>query len=156
MEFVELASREFKVGFATNGKLLSVNKIKELKKARLSFLDISINSNTPWMSIDRLLTLYEIANTYGIDCRIRSVVNNAREYYRLYFLLKKVKVRWQRAMIQDPSRVRTKVCEARKKVFIILWDGTKASCCSMYNGEDPELCKHCFEIEDDIPVRYKL
>jgi organic radical activating enzyme len=155
LNFLTLA-KDFRKGFATNGTLLTNDLLIKLSQRQLNLMDLSFNSTTTPHRYRRLLEYYEVANDLMIDCRFRVVVNNIEEYKWYKGLLKGRKVRWQRAMVVDKSRVRTKVCEARKHVCVILWTGEVIPCCYMYDGKNEELCKHCFEVEDKMDVRYKL
>ena len=173
LKYVYMACEQFRVGFATNGKLLTHELLVKLSERGLTYLDISINKNTKWTYLTQALHHYELANYLGIDCRIRSAVYNKEEYDYLQTILRNVKIRWQRAMIRDETRIRNKDCQARKHVFVILWDGTVVPCCGIVNKEivygvvgkplnmeldvlTNEYCKHCFEVEDKMPVRFKL
>lgn len=172
-KFITLASKNFKVGFATNGTLLNYQKLRELSKAGLTFLDISLNMDSQKRDLLHMVAMYQLANENWMDCRFRAVVNNKAEYDYLSAVFKNCKIRWQRAMIRDSRKVRTSTCEAKKKVLVVLWDGTVVPCCSVVNKEivygqvgkrlnftlnelENDYCKSCHEIDEDMPVRRKL
>ena len=97
-----------------------------------------------------------------------------------------LKIRYQRGMIYDNNKERKADCPAIDKNFIIYWDGRVIPCCQITNGElcygfifdldiidrikegilaihnnikikkPYNVCKHCFEVDCNIPVRYKL
>ena len=180
-KFIKHASRNFKVGFATNGTLLNFQKIRELKSNGLTYLDISLNMDTQKFNLVHYIAMYQIANELGLDCRFRTVVNNKGEYDYLHKMLKSFKVRWQRTMIRS-KEVRTSPCEAKKKVCVVLWDGTVVPCCSIVNKEiiygeinntniqekirngiasldnrfNRGYCKFCGEVEEEMPIERKL
>lgn len=181
VKFIRSGAKYFKVGFATNGSLLTFEKLRELKKNNLSYLDISLNMETFKTYLVHLVSMYQLANEIGLDCRFRSVINSLEEYKYLLSLFKEFKIRWQRAMIRNTKKVRTQRCLAKDKVCVILWTGKVSACCGDFNGEIiygnigdrnivekiytgqknidkelPEFCRHCFEIKDDLPIRYKL
>jgi len=152
--FVSTAKRYFKVGFATNGSLLTHYILRNLK---LDYLDLSYNCSTPEDLKKDLTDLYFSANySYNIDCRFRSMVFSKEEYEQLNEKLKGYKVRWQRGMIYDPDWKRDVPCPAREKVCVIYWDGTKVPCCRMNNRADEKICIHCREVQDDMPIPFKL
>lgn len=170
VKFIHKA-KQFKIGFTTNGKLLSKDLILELKKSGLSFMDISVNMDTDKFSLVHLLTSYTYANSHGINCHLRVVVQNSAEHLYLKDLLSDYKVRFQRVMLRTGKR--DKPCEAVNHVFVVLWDGTVVPCCHVINKEitygnlddlaeikpkniDSTYCNSCTEIEEDMPVRFKL
>lgn len=175
----------FKVGFTTNGTLLTHDKLIELKEAGLDKIDISYNKNS---KDKRLLhNLYWISKDLGIDTWFRSVVFSKEEYNILKDELMGYSVKFQRGMYFDFDRKRDKPCKAIEKIFIINWDGIITPCCAMYDnqyiyGKVEEItveqlqlqinllklriefsdetvdkcCNHCFEIDDDLPLDFKL
>jgi sulfatase maturation enzyme AslB (radical SAM superfamily) len=168
VKFINMA-KQLKVGFTTNGKLLSKDLILELKKAGLSCLDISINMDTNKFSLIHLLKSYTYANTHGLDCHLRCVVQNSAEYLYLKDLLLDYKVRWQRVMLRTGKR--KEPCQAVNHVFVIQWDGTIVPCCHVINKEitygtlsNPAInitnlndyCNNCSEINEEMPVKWKL
>lgn len=173
-EFIQLAKkRKFRVGFTTNGSLLTWKVVEGLRKAKLDFLDISLNMDTNRYRAIHLLKWYERMNSNKIDCHLRVVVNNSAEYTYLSYLLDGKKVRWQRAMKHDNQHIRIKPCQAVDKVFVVLWDGTVVPCCHVINKEiilgevdktvdmhidtmQNEYCRNCYEVEDEMPIRRKL
>lgn len=169
-KFVKLASQKFKVGFTTNGTLLNREVIEKLKKNHLTYLDISVNMHTETFRLIHLLVSYKIANTLGIDCRLRCVVSNYAEFDYLQYKLRDFKVRWQRQMVRTK---RTQKCLAKEKVLVIQWDGTVVPCCAVINKEiiygkvggdidttlnelENEYCLRCGEVEETMPVKFKL
>ena len=101
------------------------------------------------------------------------MVRNSAEYIYLNGELENYKIRFQRAMYQDENRIRTKECKAVNRVMVVLWDGTVVPCCHVINkeityghiddiwliekpGKDNQYCKHCFEVDEKMPVRFKL
>ena len=172
MDFVKLGSKKFKVGFATNGTLLNLDILEKLKKNKLKYLDISVNMNTNRYFLVKLIVYYTQANKLGIDCRFRCVVQNSAEYTYLSYWLKDYKIRWQRLMIRS-DKIRTEKCPAKEKVCVVLWDGTVVPCCSVINKEivygkvgeelnmelnelENEYCLGCGEVDEEIPVKFKL
>ena len=170
--FVKLASKNFKVGFTTNGSSLSLDKLEQLKRNNLTFLDISLNMETNRFRVIHLIKYYIQANQLGIDCRFRCVVGSSAEYIYLRDFLSEYKVRWQRQMIRA-KEPRTQKCLAKTKVMIVLWDGTVVPCCSVINKEiiygkvgeelntelnelENEYCKWCGEVNEEMPVGRKL
>lgn len=156
-DFINMAW-DFTVGFVTNGDLLTYDMINRLGRTKLRYIDISVNADMGKFEICRILVKYQHLNDAGIDCRLRAVINTKEEYIYLSDMLSQWKVRWQRAMIRDETRVRTRKCEAKHSVFVVLWDGIQVMCCNVVNKEDnkKEYCRHCFESDADIGVRYKL
>jgi radical SAM protein with 4Fe4S-binding SPASM domain len=177
----------FRVGFTTNGTLLTHDKLIELKEAGLDKLDISYNKN----SKDKrtLRNLYWISKDLGIETCFRSVVFSKEEYDELLdeFYKSGCSVKFQRGMYFDFDRKRDKPCKAIEKIFIINWDGIITPCCAMYDNqyiygkveeitvkdlknqidilklriEEKDLwlencCNHCFEIDGDFPIDFKL
>lgn len=97
-----------------------------------------------------------------------------------------IRIRYQRGMIYDKNKKRKADCPAIDKNFIIYWDGTVVPCCQVTDNEirygnifnldivdeikegisnihknikikkPYDICKHCFEVNCDIPIRYKL
>lgn len=97
-----------------------------------------------------------------------------------------IKIRYQRGMIFDKDKKRKNDCPAIDRNFIIYWNGIIVPCCQTANNEicygnlfdfdiidkikngiknihnsikinKPfEICKHCFEVDCNIPVNYKL
>ncbi len=156
-EFIAM-SYKFIVGFVTNGDLLNDKIMNKLAKSGFEFMYISVNASMGRYELFRILVKYEHMNDKGVDCRLRAVVGNKADYHYLSGILGAYKVRWQREMIRDENRIRTKKCQTKNKVFVILWDGTRVPCCHVVNKEDAteEYCRHCFESDADIGVRYKL
>ena len=107
MVYLSFASKKFTAGLITNGTLLTPYMVSYLKFNGLSKLDISINSQTPQGLVPYLLEIYKVANMVGLDCYIRSVVFNLDDYMKLKEELGDLKVRWQRGMIIDESKIRT-------------------------------------------------
>lgn len=172
-KFIRHGSRNFKVGFATNGTLLTFDKIKNFKQNGLTYLDISLNMDTLKNNLVHLVSMYQLANEIDIDCRFRSVVSNSAEYQYLNSMFKTFKIRWQRTMIRNGKEVRNSHCEAKKKVMIVLWDGTVVPCCSVVNKEitygkvgeklntefnelENPYCLSCHEVKEEMPIRRKL
>jgi len=179
---IKRAAKHFTVGFATNGRLLTLSNPYTLYQAGLRKLDISINSTTPKEEISRLIYIYRLANFIGLECQFRTVVFSKVEYDYLSGVLKDYQVRWQRGMLHLPDKIRTHDCPAIDRVFVVYWDGTVVPCCQVSNGElvyghvnDKDItkkikkgveeihnnmftgvCRHCFEVEFEGPVRYKL
>jgi len=135
--------------------------------------------------ISHLYDMYDYANHIGLDCYFRSVVFSKTEYLDIYSKLKDKKVNWQRGMIHDDSKIRNLDCPAIDKNFIIYWDGTIVPCCQVgdneivygnvlscntstinlkirelhryiKSGTMPSICRHCFEVNCNIPIKYKL
>ena len=175
----------FKVGFTTNGTLLTHDKLIELKDAGLDKIDISYNKSS---KDKRLLhNLYWISKDLGIETWFRSVVFSKEEYDDLKNEVKGYDVKFQRGMYFDFNKKRDKPCSAIEKIFVINWDGVIVPCCCMYDnqyayGKVEEItidrlkseidilklrikrnslwinkcCNHCFEVGDDLPIDFKL
>ena len=99
---------------------------------------------------------------------------------------KNIRIRYQRGMIYNKDKIRKADCPAIDKNFIIYWDGKVVPCCQVTNYElcygdisdldiidriekgiasihnnirikkPYDICKHCFEVDCDVPIRYKL
>jgi len=179
----------FRVGFTTNGTLLTHDKLIELKEAGLDRLDISYNKNTKgvWHNPSMLQCFYHISNGLGIETWFRSVVFSKEEYDELKDELKDYNVKFQRGMYFDFFKKRYKSCRAIKNLFVIQCDGTIVPCCAMYDnqysygkiGETTvdelkseidklksrirkkdlwleDCCNHCFEVDNKLPLSFKL
>jgi len=175
----------FKVGFTTNGTLLTHDKLIELKEAGLDKLDISYNKNTKgfFLNPSMLQSFYHISNGLGIDTWFRSVVFSKEDYDKLKDELDGYNVRFQRGMYFDKNKIRNKPCKAIENLFIIQWDGTIVPCCAMYDNQytygtiwditvdelKKEIdtlkqnllyvensCSHCFEVDSELPLSFKL
>jgi len=173
----------FTVGFTTNGSLLSIKKLKELKEAGLDKLDISYNKSISEIKHD----LYFYSQEIGIETYFRSVVWSDKEYKELSKKLEGYNVRFQRGMYFDFNRRKGRVCKAIDIIFIINWDGIITPCCSMYDNQYTygkvekitveklksridklkirierqniildNCCNHCFEVDDNLPLTFKL
>lgn len=183
---IEIAkSLDFKVGFTTNGTLLTHDILRKLWNCNLDKLDISYNKSSK--DKRHLKNLYFASRSFGIDTWFRSVVFSKEEYDSLRGELKGYNVRFQRGMYFDFNRKRDKACTAIEKIFIINWDGTITPCCSMYDNQyiygkiknitvdalklqmrilkrrieekSPWLgdcCNHCFEVDSELPLSFKL
>ena len=188
IQYVEYVSSKIKTGFISNGSLLTIYILSKLKEAGLSNLDLSINSSTPLDLRFYNISLYKEAKVLNINCWIRSVIFNEKEYEDIEALRKEenIRIRYQRGMIYDKDKKRKADCPAIDKNFIIYWDGKVQPCCQVANYEltygsvfdldiisnikegissihnnikvkkPYDICKHCFEVNCDIPVRYKL
>lgn len=188
IQYIEYASKKIKIGFISNGSLLTIYTLSKLKEAGLTNLDLSINSSTPIDLRFHNIRLYKEAKALNINCWIRSVIFDNKEYEDIEALRKEenLKIRYQRGMIYDKDKKRKADCPAIDKNFIIYWDGNVVPCCQITNSElcygsifdldiidkikegistihnnikvkkPYNICKHCFEVNCDIPVRYKL
>jgi radical SAM protein with 4Fe4S-binding SPASM domain len=184
--FVALAALNFKVGFTTNGTLLTIPALKTLKKEGLTYLNLSMNKSTPEEFSSHLHELYVSANSLGIDCYFRTVVDSKEDFKYWNDLLYPYKVYYQRCMINDVKKIRTEDCHAVDKLFFIYFDGTVVPCCRVADEEiiygnildkdiirkikigikkihtqlkqnkSSVICQHCFEVDDDMPVDFKL
>lgn len=153
LEYVNMAKHDlFKVGFVTNGTLLTPYILSQLEN---DYLDLSWNASTPKSLKPHLKSLYKLGNKQGIDLRFRSVVFSQEEHERLDKELEGFKVRWQRGMITDKTWTRDCKCPAREKVFVIYWDGTEVMCCRMTNSNDQNLCVNCREVQG-VDIKEKL
>lgn len=184
INFIKLAKTlDFEVGFTTNGTLLTHNKLSELKKAGLDKLDISYNINR--QDKYYLKVFYNKSNNLGIDTWFRSVVFSKEEYNNLKDELNDYNVRFQRGVYFDFNKKRDKPCKVIENQFVIQWNGVIVPCCVMYNnqyiyGRIKEItvnelrleinkfklkndlfslrncCNHCFEIDINLPLDFKL
>lgn len=186
IKFVALASRKFKVGFASNGTLLTIPTLMNLKDAGLSQLDLSLNKNVSYEHSKHLHGLYAVANSLGIDCRFRTMIYSQEDFKYWNDLLYDYKTRYQRFMISDKKKIRREDCSAIDKLFFVCFDGSVVPCCRVADKEivygnisdqdivskikkgvkrihssiklnkHKEICRHCSEISDDLPIDFKL
>jgi radical SAM protein with 4Fe4S-binding SPASM domain len=137
INFIEYASKKTKIGFISNGSLLTEYNLSVLKEAGLSNIDLSINGSTPLDLRYHNIRLFKEANALGLNCWIRSVIFNEKEYEDIKKLQEEenIRIRYQRGMIYDKDKKRTLDCPAIDKNFIIYWDGSVVPCCQVANLE---------------------
>jgi len=186
IKFIKYAAPYFSIGFTTNGTLLTEPMVHNLKYAGLTYLDLSLNKNTPKEYISHLLNIYIIANQIGINCHFRTVIFSTEDFKYFSDLLYDKKVRYQRCIINNLNIIRKHDCAIIDRLFFIYFDGIVVPCCriadqeisygkitdinivnkikkgikkihnNIKNKEAALICKHCFEIDADIPIPYKL
>lgn len=186
LKFVKYSAQYFKVGFTSNGTLLTEPMIHNMRHAGLYYLDLSLNKNTPKEYISHLLNIYTIANKIDINCHFRTVIFSDEDFKYFSDLLVDCKVRFQRCIINKNESIRTDDCLAIDKLFFVYFDGTVVPCCRVADKEisygkvtdktivkkiktgikkihsnikylkHNSICTHCFEIDSNIPVPYKL
>lgn len=131
----------FEVSFTTNGTLLTVEKLYELKRAGLDELDISYNTSkriNETMNVinDKLKYLYHRSQKMGIRTYFRSVVFSRSDFNYLKRTFNHVRylVKFQKGMYNDKSKKNNKKkCKAIEKLFVVQSDGNVVPCCAMIN-----------------------
>jgi len=188
--FIEIAKLAgLKVGFTTNGTLLTYEKIVKFRKAGLDKLNISYNKSSGSEHRKNMLKyFYRISKSFEIETYFRTTIFSKEEYKELKFELKGFDTVFQRGMYFDYNKRRSKNCKAIENVFVIQWDGKVIPCCAIYDDKqysygklgkltvdglkleinnlkmmiensDKHLencCNHCFEVEDQLPLDFKL
>ena len=62
LDFIKLASADFRVGMGTNGSLLNYEMVKNLKEAGLTYLNLSFNMLMNRWHMENMMALYHLAN----------------------------------------------------------------------------------------------
>lgn len=186
LKFVAFSAKRFNVGFASNGSLLTTPMLIDLKKIGLKYLDLSLNKNVSSEYSKHLHSLYDAANSLGINCHFRTLIYSSEDFKYWSRSLYGYKVRYQRRIVDFVEKIRIKDCGVIDKLFFVYFDGVVVPCCKIADKEiiygditdkdivtkiksgvklihtqiksykHKKVCKHCFEIEDDIPVEFKL
>lgn len=171
----------FDIGLTTNGILLNKYLIDRLKESGLTDIDISFLPYTPIGFESHLIEMYKYARYIGINTSFRSAINNMYEYNSVYSRIPYYNIKWQRMMLFDELYERKDKCPVIEKLFVIYWDGTIVPCCQIYDGQiiygtigenidkimkrvkhfkenhlNYNICNYCKEVEDDMPIPYKL